>query len=444
MTLPVKTTTTPTTSPTSAISPTSSSSSRFRAYFRLGNSWFDRSLSSDGQFAVLVGGVFFFFGLHNYLQEAILHVKIDENVDDLMGQQQSQPRHSVMLGYFEVLGVAVCSYIERALVRNEHERLAPPSAYPLLTLLLLSSSALSNMSLSYINFPTKVVFRSCKLIPTMAVAGCLHNRKFTLLEYICALAACLGLCCFAAADSYGITWGTTSTTDSASTSTSTAILDRSLGLFLVSASVVADAILPNAQEKVFRTYKSSRLEVTLYTNIYTLAVMTLTTYLSGDLVGAVSQMMTNRILLYHYLIYTFIAYIAISFHMAVVKRYGGVAAVLVATGRKAMTLIVSFVLFPKRFTILYPIGAILVLGGLAVASLAKIHSKGGKQHDGGHKGHHNGNGNGTTLLPRSTEMQHLIDDDNSNNSNMDDHMKRHVGRRTSSEATRSPTTTAHS
>jgi solute carrier family 35 (adenosine 3'-phospho 5'-phosphosulfate transporter), member B3 len=438
MTLPVKTTTAAaTTSPTSAISPTSSSSSRFRAYFRQYGDWFDRALSSDGQFAVLVGGVFFFFGLHNYLQEAILHVKIDENVDDL-GGQQSQPRHSVMLGYFEVLGVAVCSYIERAMVRNEHERLAPPSAYPLLTLLLLSSSALSNMSLSYINFPTKVVFRSCKLIPTMAVAGCLHHRKFTILEYICAVAACLGLCCFAAADSYGTTWGTSTTSETAlSTSSSTAILDRSLGLFLVSASVVADAILPNAQEKVFRTYKSSRLEVTLYTNIYTLAVMTLTTYLSGDLVGAVSQMMTNRILLYHYLLYTFIAYIAISFHMAVVKRYGGVAAVLVATGRKAMTLIVSFVLFPKRFTILYPIGAILVLGGLAVASLAKIQSKGRKQHDGG-KGHHNSNGNGTTLLPRSTEMQHLMTDDNS----IDDHMKRHVGRRTSSDATRSPTATA--
>ena len=62
--------------------------------------------------------------------------------------------------------------------------------------------------------------------------------------------------------------------------------------------------------------------------------------------------------------------------MNVVKRFGGVAAVLVATGRKGMTLILSFLLFPKAFSWYYPMGACLVLGGLLVASLCKMkHAK---------------------------------------------------------------------
>lgn len=298
--------------------------------------------SPNVQFAVLVAGVFLFFGIHNFLQEAIMHI------DGFS--------HGIMLAYFEVLGVAVCSFVEREYIVMERGRKAPLSAYPFLTACLLSSSALSNISLNYINFPTKVVFRSCKLIPTMIVASVVHKKVFSVTEYVCAVAACAGLVMFAAAD-----WELSPSF-------------HPIGLALVSLSVCADAVLPNAQEGLFKL-GSSRLEVTLYTNIFTLGIMTLTTAMSGDLVGCLQKMMVNRRLATYFAIYTFIAYIAISFHMNVVKRYGGVSAVVVATGRKGMTLIVSFLLFPKVFSWLYPFGSVLVLGGLTAASLTKIWSK---------------------------------------------------------------------
>lgn len=310
--------------------------------FRAGTAAFE-GLPPNLQFIALVLGVFIFFGVHNFLQEAIMHV------DGFS--------YGVMLGYFEVTGVAICSYIERAYIVKEYGRKAHLSAYQLLTLCLLGSSALSNMSLNYINFPTKVVFRSCKLIPTMVLASVIHKKVFSLLEYACATAACAGLILFAAAD-----WDLSPSF-------------HPVGLALVSLSVCADAMLPNAQEGLFKM-GSSRLEVTLYTNIFTLAIMTVTTLASGDLIGAVSHMIRNRQLAIYFTVYTFVAYVAISFHMNVVKRYGGVVAVLVATGRKAMTLILSFLLFPKGFSWFYPIGSVLVLGGLLISSLAKIRKTG--------------------------------------------------------------------
>ena len=249
--------------------------------------------------------------------------------------------------------VAVCSFVERTYIAKERGRVAPLSAYPLLTFCLMSSSALSNLALNFINFPTKVVFRSCKLIPTMAVASVIHRKVFTLKEYCCALAICAGLVMFAAAD-----WQLSPSF-------------HPVGLTLVSLSVCADAILPNAQERLFRL-GSSRLEVTFFTNIFTLMVMTFTTLLSGDLIGIIQfARKTPRLQLYM-VVYTFIAYIAISVHMTVVKRFGGVTAVLVATVRKAMTLVLSFIIFPKKFSWFYVLGAGLVLGGLTVSSLAKM------------------------------------------------------------------------
>ena len=103
--------------------------------------------------------------------------------------------------------------------------------------------------------------------------------------------------------------------------------------------------------------------------------MTVTTLLSGDLFGLIAFAKSNNKLLTYMFVYTFVAYIAISIHMTVVKRFGGVAAVVLATARKGMTLILSFVLFPKAFSWMYVLGATLVLGGLLVSSLARIYGK---------------------------------------------------------------------
>ena len=70
-----------------------------------------------------------------------------------------------------------------------------------------------------------------------------------------------------------------------------------------------------------------------------------------------------------------ISHIAVSAHTAVVKKFGGVAAVFVGTARKGMTLILSFLIFPKESNWKYAVGALLVLGGLTVASLEKRRDK---------------------------------------------------------------------
>lgn len=190
----------------------------------------------------------------------------------------------------------------------------------------------------------------------MVVASIVHRKVFTSVEYLLAVCISVGLVLFAAAD-----WELTPTF-------------HPIGLAFVSLSVCADAILPNAQERLFRL-GSSRLEVTFYTNVFTLMAMTVTTILSGDFFGLIAFARTSHIACVYIGVYTFIAYIAISIHMTVVRRFGGVAAVLVATGRKGMTLIISFIIFPKAFSWFYVVGAILVLGGLLLSSLFKIQQR---------------------------------------------------------------------
>ena len=191
----------------------------------------------------------------------------------------------------------------------------------------------------------------------MIIATIINKRVFKSYEYASAIAISVGMVVFAATD-----WKLTPTF-------------HPFGLILVSLSVIADAILPNAQERLF-SRGSSRLEVTFYTNALTLIAMTITTVASGDLMRVIDlALKSDTNLITYMVVYTFISYIAISAFMAIVKKYGGVTAVLLSTARKAMTLILSFILFPKQFSWYYVLGATLVLGGLLVVSLAKQYKK---------------------------------------------------------------------
>ena len=162
------------------------------------------------------------------------------------------------------------------------------------------SSATSNIALSYINYPTKVVFRSCKLIPTMLIAISMNQKKVYGFELMFGVFISAGMVLFALADF--------------------AVYPNFdfVGIILVCVSVVADAFLPNFQEKVF-DQGSSRIEVTYFTNILCLVFMTIVFTYTGDLPIAFAYATANPHALLLMTIYTFLAYIAITFHMALVK-----------------------------------------------------------------------------------------------------------------------------
>jgi adenosine 3'-phospho 5'-phosphosulfate transporter B3 len=329
------------------------------------------TLPQSQQMMLLSLAMFFFFGMHNVLQEAIVGLlsQVSESVaasssaggvngeaggGNISGGNM-KAAGTIMLGYAEVTGVLLFSYLERIHIAKERgfTHVAPLKAYPLLTLCLFASSALCNMSLSHISFPTKVVFRSCKLVPTMVIATCVNKKVFAGYEYGCALAICAGLALFAMADY-----------------TLDPVKFDSLGLVLVSGSVVADAILPNAQERLFRS-GSSRLEVTVFSNLFSFMAMTVMTLGNGTLFKFFMWMGASPTLAVYFAVYTVLSYISISCYMTLVKRFGGVSAVLLTTARKAMTLVLSFLLFPKGFSWLYVHGSFLVLGAVMIASVMK-------------------------------------------------------------------------
>jgi adenosine 3'-phospho 5'-phosphosulfate transporter B3 len=102
------------------------------------------------------------------------------------------------------------------------------------SLWLLCSSSAANAALNYINYPTRVIFRSCKLVPTIIISMLLNSRQFQLSELILGIVMSFGMVLFALAD-YQVS-----------------AVSSSYGMLLVGFSVVADSVLPNLQVQVGR------------------------------------------------------------------------------------------------------------------------------------------------------------------------------------------------
>lgn len=306
----------------------------------------DSYLVKNARYVMVILGLTLCFTVHNYLQEL------------LMGQPGF--RFGAILAFLDVVGVTFFSGIERV-VKNEKTRVAPWSSYFLLCCFLCMSSSAANAALNYINYPTRVIFRSCKLVPTIIIAIVLNNKSFYLSELILGIAMSMGMAMFAFADF------------NVSDSTSP------YGLFLVTVSVFADSMLPNLQVQVLAT-GASRAEVTFFTNCLCFIMMTGSFSLSGDLQGALTYAASDVWGFSLMLLYTGIAYMAVTCHMILVEELGPVAAVIVGNARKALTIILSFVLFPKPFSVLYMTGVVLVFGSVILNVVLKEKRKNSQKH----------------------------------------------------------------
>ena len=82
------------------------------------------------------------------------------------------------------------------------------SLYPIMKLrcamrwqVLAITQGSGSVALSYVNFPVKVVIKSCKLIPTMALGIFILRRAYSAMEYCAAGMLCIGVAAFTLVDS---------------------------------------------------------------------------------------------------------------------------------------------------------------------------------------------------------------------------------------------------
>ncbi|XP_074064217.1 adenosine 3'-phospho 5'-phosphosulfate transporter 2 isoform X2 [Macrotis lagotis] len=274
------------------------------------------------QFFICVTGVFVFYLIYGYLQELIFSVEGFKPFGWYLTL--------VQFGFYSIFGL-----IELQLIQDKRRRI-PGKTYMIIAFLTVGTMGLSNTSLGYLNYPTQVIFKCCKLIPVMLGGVFIQGKRYNIADVSAAVCMSLGLIWFTLADS-------------------TVAPNFNL----------TDAVIGNVQEKAMKMHNASNSEMVLYSYsigfVYILLGLTCTTGLSP----AVAFCSKHPVQTYGYaFLFSLTGYFGISFVLALIKIFGALLAVTVTTGRKAMTIVLSFIFFAKPFTFQYVWSGLLVVLGI--------------------------------------------------------------------------------
>lgn len=224
--------------------------------------------------------------------------------------------------------------------------------------LYVGTTTLTKTSLRYIDMPTQTVLKSAKLLPVMAGSIVILGKRYTVHEWIAAVMLCLGIAVF-------------------NLSTHLPEFRQSLaGAACIGVALTCDAMLGNYQQKLLTTTGVSSDALLLVQSAFGMVYMLIATSLDGTLAPGVRMLFEDSAVCTTLVAWAIAITMGTSLVLRLVGEFSATIAIVVTTARKALTLLASFVLFPKHIGIGHPIGACLVFGSAFVAQRKKRSSGG--------------------------------------------------------------------
>ncbi|XP_065362393.1 adenosine 3'-phospho 5'-phosphosulfate transporter 2 [Calliphora vicina] len=300
------------------------------------------------QFLLSCAGVFVLYLLYGYLQELIFTEEGFKSYGWFLTL--------IQFGYYICFGL-----VERNLEAKRSgvpalQRNIPMNTYVILAALTLGTMGLSNSSLGYLNYPTQVIFKCCKLIPVMVGSILIQGKRYGPLDFAAAMAMCVGLAWFTLADSQ------------------ISPNFNAMGVAMISGALLCDAAIGNVQEKAMRDHRAPSSEVVLFSYglgfVYLFVIMMVT----GNFFNGFAFCLEHPRESFGYgFFFSLSGYLGIHFVLALVKSSGAPVAATVTTARKAVTIAISFVFFSKPFTIQYLWSGLVVVFGIYLNVYSKKH-----------------------------------------------------------------------
>lgn len=251
-------------------------------------------------------------------------------------------------------------WLQQTCNKGRMQPTAPFRCYILVGFTSAATMVFSNCSLSYLNYPTQMMFKSCKLIPVMIGGIIVQSKRYHTLDYASVLLMTLGLIWFTKVDK-------TLNTEF-----------NMLGIFYICSALVFDAFLGNFQEKILRQYRMSQAELTTYSYTFGAWALFVCVSADGSIIDGYRALRDAAPLSIKLVIaLTFLGFLGINLVLALIRRNGALVSVTVTTLRKVISTVISFLTFTKPFSVEYLYAGAVLLSGVSL----NIYSKNRKHCD---------------------------------------------------------------
>ncbi|XXQ31859.1 Sugar phosphate transporter domain-containing protein [Plasmodiophora brassicae] len=285
------------------------------------------------QLLLLTSGVFLFFILCGSLEENMFN-----NVNGFT--------FGWYMTVFELLGFALTAALERRAAGEQvFEHRAPLVNHVIVAVSMTFARGLTNMSLQYLNYPSQVIFKSLKLIVVLIGSIVIYKKRYPSQELVSCGMLVVSAILFTLGDadvSPRFSW---------------------TGIGVVLLSLFFDALHSNSQEHVLQAHNASTLELMIFGNLFAAAMSFLVTAVSGELLEAYRFCGQQPVIYLYFTVRMLFVYGGVLCFVAIIKRFGVVAATTITTVRKVLSIILSFLVFPKPFSMAYVIAGVVFCAG---------------------------------------------------------------------------------
>eukprot|EP00906_Rhabdomonas_costata_P007900 RCo011286 len=306
------------------------------------------------QFIWCAVGVFVFYLFYGFLQESITT------------QWKQDGKH---LGWFmtsvQFLVYVVVSFAQIRWLPSEGDtcgprggpRMPPLRSFMWIGLCSVTTIGLSNTACEFLNYPTQVMFKCSKLVPVMLVGVFMLRKRYKPLDYGASFLITVGLILLSVADhnvspNFNVT-----------------------GVTIISGALAADAIIGNLQEMLYRDYSPTEGEMILYSKACGVGFLAVMLVVTGQLREGLAYMTTRPSNLLDIVAFSVAGCAGEYFVMLLTKLFGALVAVTTTSCRKAVTLYLSFLLFPKPYSHLYLLAALSIFLGVFMNVYTKNQKK---------------------------------------------------------------------
>jgi len=263
---------------------------------------------------------------------------------------------------FELISFAIFSLIERQ-VRGEPllQRQVSLSSHTIVAVAMTASRGLTNWALSFLNYPTHIVFKSLKLFTVMLGSVLLLGKRYHAIEYVAVALLVSSAALFSLGDL------------EAAEGDQVDMKDNSMvGIVIVVLSLFADSLHSNTQEKVLKVQKAPESEVMLFSNSIAAVCTAGVTMIKGELIPAIIYCNLNPFAYLLLILRSIVVFLGVTCFVASIKHFGVLSATTVTTVRKVLSILMSFLLFPKPWLPKHALGLFIFV---ASVSLSLWHSK---------------------------------------------------------------------
>lgn len=258
------------------------------------------------------------------------------------------------------------------------------ATYEIAPLYLFSFCSISNIlsswcqyeALKYVNFPTQVLSKACKLLPVMMMSRLVSGKKYRPLEYFIAVVVSAGMCLFllSSYDDFHHHHNSIRSIDNEKTRS---IISYSLfdGLIILSLYLTFDSFTSNWQERVSRDYNVSSLQMMAFVNLFSI-VFTLTSLAQQrSLIPSLELTLSSWPLARDCLILSLCSATGQLFIFYTISTFGAFTFTFMMTLRQTFAIILSCIIYGHSLSGGAILGVFIVFSGLFGQIYLKSRSK---------------------------------------------------------------------